>query len=155
MPLDDFYNKIVALQEFDMVTEISNIINANSIYITDLLKVQLAAGKDGNGENVTIYGREYYKDSTIFNKEHATNVPVLGRETEHITNYMYGDFYNSIKVLTQGEAFILDSDIDYFDDILQRSGGSKIMELNSDSLAKFNQEILIPQLKIHFNNIFA
>jgi len=148
MPLTDLFNKIQKLQRFDIATETANIINQNGDFIASLLKSQLAEGKDGDGNDVKVFGREYYSDKTIFNKERFGSG--LGKETGWITNYFSGAFYNSIYVFASGESFIFDSDIPYFNEIILQSG-TKIMHLNKKNLEKFSKEILIPQLKVAFN----
>ena len=50
MPLDDFYNKIVALSEFDEVQTVKDIINENSDLITEMRRQQLRAGESGDGQ---------------------------------------------------------------------------------------------------------
>lgn len=151
MPLDDFYHKIVAIQEFDIVAETMAIINKESDVIKSLLTGQLARGKDGNKDNVTIFGRDYYTDATVLDKErHGVG---FGKFTGWITNYFSGTFYNSLSVETSGEVFEVKGEVDYFPEIIRRSG-SVIMELDSDSLEIFSQEFLIPQLQERFSLVF-
>lgn len=152
MPLQDFYNKIVALEELDIVEEIDNIINSNSEFIADLLAQQLAMGVDADGERVTIYGRDTYKPSTIYQKK--TFGLGLGKVTDRITNYSSGMFYRELDVKAVGEEFDIFSHVDYFQKIIARSG-VKIMELNSEHLQIFRDQILIPQLKLRLEQIFA
>lgn len=144
MPLNELYKKLVALQEFDIVKETISIINENGYFLVGLLRLQLQEGKDGNDENVKVFGRDYYSDATIFEKErHGIG---LGKETEWITNYMSGKFYSQLVLSTAGTTFKIDSRVDYFDEILLRSG-RVIMDLDEKHLEEFQKEILIPQLK--------
>jgi len=144
MPLKNLFKKIVALQEFDIEEETIDIINKNSEFLSDLLATQLASGKDANNENVTVFGRDYYSDSTVFNKQrHGYG---LGKVTDRITNYMSGSFYHGLGVKTSGTRFIFSSNVPYYSDILSRSG-DVIMKLSYDNLLIFRNEILVPELK--------
>lgn len=150
MPLDNFYRMIRSIEVFDIQKETIDIINKNRFYIEGLLRLQLQSGKDGDGENVTIFGRDYYKDSTIFEKErHGIG---LGKQTEFITNYMNGYFYSELQTIAEGTVFKTISNVPYFSEIIQRSG-SKIMNLNKEHLIEFSKEILIPELKRRFKDI--
>lgn len=144
MPITILRQKIAAIKKFDIVAETIKIINDNGFYIAGLLRLQLQEGKDGDGKNVTVFGRDYYSDATIQDKRY--NGSGLGKQTEWITNYMSGHFYSSLKVKTQGTLFSIESDLPYFKDILERSG-SVIMELNKQHLQEFTEEILIPTLQ--------
>lgn len=149
MPLNNLYNRIVALQEFDVQKETIDIINENGEYMVNLLKEQLAAGKDMDGNNVTVFGRPEYSARTVFEKkEYGIG---LGEVTDRITNYMTGEFYNSIYVAAIGSSFIFDSAISYFPEIIEQSG-DRIMGLNARNLRKFSEEILKPQLLLRFKS---
>lgn len=144
MGFEDIRNKIKSLQSFDIVSETIDIINKNSFFISGLLRLQLQEGKDGDGKLVTIFGRDFYKDATVFEKErHGVG---FGKFTDWVTNYMSGDFYNSLKVRTDGVTFESYSTVPYFDEILLRSG-DVIMELNQEHLLQLSEEIIIPQLQ--------
>lgn len=146
--LDDFFKKIAVLEEFDIAAETIKIINSNSIFISDLLKEQLRLGRDGQGKNVTVFGRDFYSDRTTFNKEfHGQG---FGKFTEWITNYMTGAFYTGIKVKAEGVVFSLSSSVDYYEQIITRSG-AVIMELDEQSLRVFSEEILFPQIQQAFS----
>jgi len=150
MPLDNVMKKIKALQFFDIEKETIDIINKNGYYITALLRTQLQQGKDMFGEPVTIFGRDFYADATIFDKErHGVG---LGKQTEFITNYNSGAFYMSLKTVANGRTFKTESDVPYFSEILRRSG-DRIMKLNNKNLGEFRNEILIPQLRQRFKEL--
>lgn len=151
MPLNNLFKKIEALQVFDVEKETISIINENEHFITALLRLQLQAGKDMNDEPVTIFGRDYYSDRTVFDKEHG-NYPPLGRQTEWITNYKEGYFYASLVTVAKGHTFKTVSDVPYFEEILKRSGDS-IMQLNKQHLEQFSKEILIPQLRERWKSL--
>lgn len=148
MPLNNLFKKIEALELFDIQKETIDIINENGYYITALLRLQLQEGKDMFDEPVTIFGRDYYSDRTIFDKEHG-NYPALGKQTEFITNYRMGYFYNSLVTVAQGRVFKTESNVPYFDEIIRRSG-DKILKLNNKHLGQFRNEILIPELRLRW-----
>lgn len=145
MPLNNLIKRIEALESFDIEREIIDIINKNGYYVSALLRLQLQKGKDANNESVKIFGRDYYKDATIFDKErHGVG---LGKQTEWITNYHSGAFYASLITVAKGTTFKTESSVPYFQDILKRSG-DVIMKLNKEHLVEFTNEIIIPELKI-------
>lgn len=151
MPLDDFFNKIVALDNFDIQKETISIINENSEFLLNLLRGQLSRGRDGRGKPVTLFGKSEYKKVTVlFKKEFGIG---LGKETDVITNYMHGYFYQEMNVKTIGDNFEVTSDVEYFRNIILRSG-QDIMELDLVSLKTFSDEILIPKLQQRFNTAF-
>lgn len=63
--LDDFKNRIAALQSFDFGQELNNIVEQNADKIPDALAQQLAQGKDGNNEPVLLNGSPEYSPFTI------------------------------------------------------------------------------------------
>lgn len=145
MPLNNLFRKISALEAFDIEKETIDIINKNGYYVSALLRLQLQEGKDANDEPVNIFGRDYYSDRTIFDKEHGNYAP-LGKQTEWITNYRTGAFYLSLHTVAQGRIFKTESDVPYFPDILKRSGDI-IMKLNNKHLNEFRNEIILPELR--------
>lgn len=150
MPLEDFYNKIVAIQEFDIIEETITIINQNSELLKSMLQGQLKIGKDGDNEPVTIFGRTEYSFETFVNKKQISGI---GGITEWITNYMSGSFYSLMRLKTSGIEFNITSDVEYYDEIINRSG-SVIMELNKENLEEFSTTIVIPQLQKRFTEVF-
>lgn len=148
MPLNNLRRRINALQVFDVEKETIDIINKNGFFISAMVRLQLQQGKDSNDEPVKIFGREFYSDRTIFDKEHGNYAP-LGKITEWITNYSSGDFYMSLVTKAQGRIFKTESNVPYFEDILKRSGDT-IIKLNKEHLREFTEEILIPQLRLRY-----
>lgn len=145
MALDNLRRKLNAIILFDIEKETIDIINKNGYYISALLRLQLQMGKDANDEPVKVFGRDFYSDRTIFDKEHG-HYPPLGKQTEWITNYKTGYFYASLRTVAYGRIFKTVSDVPYFDEILRRSGDI-IIKLNKEHLAEFSNEILIPKLR--------
>lgn len=133
-------DKALLFNEAEAITEI---INTNQEFITALLKQQLASGKDGNDEVITIFGRDTYSLETIINKRRVSG---LGGETRWITNYMSGDFYSFLFVEAKGTSFEFFSDVEYFPEIIFRSD-SVIMELNQEHIIILRQELILPELR--------
>lgn len=154
MALDNFYNNIVRLQEFNIQEATTEIINENADYIQSLLVSQLEQGLDGNDNKVTSTRRggtfDYYADRTIQEKERYGIG--LGSFTDWITNYMTGDFHQSLKLEINGTEFEFKSDVSYFDTIIARSG-EIILHLSKENCELFSRNILFPQLKERFYNV--
>lgn len=151
MPASNLFKKIEVLEDFDIIEETGKILTDNSEFISELLKRQLRLGKDGDGDNVKIFGKDFYSDRTIWEKEfHGVG---FGKFTEWITNYMSGSFYAGIKVVANGKTFDLKSDVDYYEQIIQRSG-TVIMQLNSENLRIVSEQIVLPNLQAVFKNRF-
>lgn len=151
MAFTNITRRINAIIKFDPISESVDIINKNQYYINALLRIQLQQGKDANNENITIFGKDYYADATIFDKEHG-NYPALGKFTEWITNYKTGAFYDSLQTTASGTSFKTFSGVPYFNDILTRSG-EVAMKLNKKHLKEFGNEILFPELRRRFKRL--
>lgn len=147
MPLKNFERKILAIDSFDIVRETMDIMKDNEEWLADRLRAQMALGLDAKNRPVTLFGRDEYRKSTIENKRE--NAYGLGKRTDIITNYMFGDFYAEIKLRVSGTRFIFDSSVPYYNDILKRSGNS-IMQLNEENLRNFRNNILVPELRRRF-----
>lgn len=148
MPLNNLFRKIEALELFDIEKETIEIINEYGWYVTALLRLQLQQGKDSNNQSITVFGRDYYSDRTVFDKEHG-QYPALGKITEYITLFKTGQFYLGLDTTASGHTFKTESDVSYFEQILRMSG-ENIIKLNKEHLEQFSQEILFPQLKIRW-----
>ena len=150
MPLTEIRKRLDSLSKFDLAQEICDIINANSKFLTDLLRQQLSTGLDADKEPVFLIRRggefPFYSDRTVFEKTY--HGVALGKETDRITFYMTGTFYSSIYVYASGHEFIFDSAVPHYFDIISRNAsGLRIMELSKDNIEIFKREILIPQLQ--------
>ena len=149
MPLTDFYNKIVALQEFDIEKISMDIISENEEYVVDLIQTQLSDGERGDGEKTNAaYGKPYYQKKTIEIK--------LGKDQEigFVTMKDTGDFYNSLKLKLYKNTFEIVSDVPQFEEINKIWNDDKLVELNYDNRLKFTEEILKPELQRRFNLAF-
>ena len=144
MAFTNIRKKIAQYQTFDINKEAMQIIREEHEFLEDLLKRQLAAGKDKNNNNVTINGKDFYSKFTIeIKKEYGFGI---GKITDWITNNMTGEFYASIQMKTDKTKFTFDSDVPYYPDIIKRSG-SVIMDLNKEHLIMFRNNVLVPELK--------
>jgi len=149
MPLDDFYNKIVALEEFNIEVESIDIINKYGYYLVGLLRKQLQEGKDADGKSLLAkYGSDY-SDYTVFNKERRG--VSLGKETGYVTYFMTGAFYTSLEVIAAGDTFSITSPVPYLSSLEAFSGSKRFLELNQEHLTEFSEEILVPQLQLRLN----
>lgn len=148
--LDDFYNKIRAIQEFNIEFEALFIISENQEYLIGLLKDQLALGEDKSGKPVTVFDKPYYSQRTLREKRLMDG---LSGQTKWITNYMTGAFYGNLKVITSGREFTFSSDVSYFDSIIYQSGDD-IIELSQEHLKQFSDQVFMPLIKEAFENNF-
>ena len=136
--------RLKKLVDFDFHKETIDIVNKNSYFLVGLLRTQLASGVDGNNEPARALHGPFYSDLTVFNKQrHGVG---LGKQTEWVTNYMTGKFYASLKIVSNNKTFKISSDVEYFQDIIFRSGEA-IVELNKENIQAFTREILLPQLR--------
>ena len=150
MPLDGLYNIIRAVQDFDIASESIDIIKLNSGTILSMLKSQLESGIRGDNKSITIDGRLYYRSYTESIK---TNYGVgIGSYIDRITLYMYGDFYNSLRLVVSGYEFFITSDISYFDDIMKKVGNKSVLDLTSENLSWFSENVLKPELQKRFDD---
>lgn len=149
MPLSHAIRVANLYKSFDIVKETMQIINANGYYLLALIRLQMQEGKDADDKPVFAKYGPFYADQTVFNKErHGVG---LGKNVEWVTNYMTGRFYNSLQVVTTKNTFGVESDVDYFQEILNRSG-PRILQLNKKHLEEFETEILQPQLRERLKN---
>lgn len=136
-------DKIRKLMLVDNSRRIVEIVNDNKDFLADLLKRQLRAGLDGDDKPVTLNGNPFYQESTIKRKQKKKG---LASVTKHVTNYDKGDFYKGIKPYSDGKRLSFLSTVEYYDDILERSG-IIIMKLNKKHLKLFIRTKLQPQIK--------
>jgi len=133
--------------------KINKILNENRDFLEELLKTQLAEGRDRYDKPVTITDedgeRTFYKYRTILRK--GREGTGLGAHIAWITNYMSGSFYSSIEARVYGTKFSFSSDVPYYDKIVFRSG-DKIMHLSDSSMKILMEEIIRPQL-MAMNNV--
>ena len=150
MPLDDLYNKITVLGEFDWAANTAEIITENAEFITELVRNQLSEGQSGDG-NRTLAKNGSYAQFTINKK--LKNDEGLAKVTEYVTMYETGEFYLSLRVITDGVSFEVTSDVPQFDE-LNSWNNKKLIELSPESCGLFKREILLPQLIERFQLAF-
>jgi len=141
MPLGQFKKLIDNLRSFDFEKEQQEIVADNAEAITPYVLEQLAAGKDGDGKENTIFGRRGYSPKTVAIKE--ANGEGLGRVTSRITNYMTGEFYETMFAKVEGKTFEEDSPVSYFGDITLYSSDA-LLEVNEENRKDFGQKIILP-----------
>jgi hypothetical protein len=144
MPFQDLENRINKLQAFDFGQELQEIVSDNLDKLPVYLKEQLAAGRDGNDQPTTIFGRHGYSPKTVEIKQ--ANGVGLGAVTDRITNYMSGDFFNSITEKLEGQVFEADSEVSYFGDIILRSPEA-LLDIDQRNRLDFATTITLPAIK--------
>lgn len=150
MSLNNLKQLIADIKDFNIEKNIQEILILNKDFILNLLRTQMASGKDSKGNNTTIFGKDYYADRTIFDKEHG-NYPALGKVTDRITNFLTGAFYSELQLSVNGPSFKVTSGVSYFDDIILRSGDS-ILKLSEQNSKILNEQIILPQLRERWKN---
>lgn len=150
MPFTNLRRTISSVKDFNIAVEVREILEEASTqeYIIGLLQSQLKVGIDGDGKPVTVFGRDRYSNETVYRKSRISGT---GGITEWITYYMSGNFYLFMKVKTSGTVFDIYSDVEYFEDIILM-GGESIMRLNSESMQLLRNEVIIPLLKLRYEN---
>lgn len=153
MAFIDLQSKIIALNAIDFGEELFNVVDANTVLLADMQKEQMSTGLDANNEPVLATTGAGYTPYTIQIKK-AIGVG-LGAETSVVTNYMTGAFYNSLqkKVYSNG-AVETDSNVDYFEEILSRSG-EVALDLNEEHRLEFAETKVLPHIKTVINGIFS
>lgn len=137
-------SKANAIASFSFAEETEKIIRANEGFLIKLLQDQLSAGFGGDEEPIRLFGSTEYSKETIRLKS-LFGSPPYGKITDHVTLFMHGEFYNSLKFFYDGKEFFFVSNVSYADNILFRSG-DKVIELTRYSMSVFQEEILKPQL---------
>lgn len=124
---------------------INEILLANRDFLEKLLQLQLAEGKDMFDEPVMLFDSTEYAPRTIANK--LKRGSGTGAIISHVTNYMKGAFYSSIRAEVYATKFVFSSDIYYYDMIILRSG-ARIMHLNKRYMQVLMDDIIKPQLRL-------
>lgn len=143
MPLDGLNDFINDLRAFDFGQEMQTIVEDNLEKITPYIREQLEDGKDGDDKPNTIFGRNGYSPRTVAIKE--VNGQGLGAVTDRITNYMTGEFYESLRVQTEGGVFEAESDVSYFGDIRLYSSDA-LLEVDEEHRKDFAETVTLPAI---------
>jgi len=151
-----FRRFIQKVKKFEPPQELEEVLEVESRDIVNAVKLQLSRGIDGNGENVYLQklaGKSYsYAARTIKNKD-IVGVG-LGAVTDHITNYMRGNFYNSIFVETFDDgSWQVQSNSPLIGLIRERSGAA-IINLSPESTRFLFEEKMAPLLQEEINELF-
>jgi hypothetical protein len=150
MPLDDLYNKITVLGEFDWAANTADIITENAESITELVINQLKEGISGDGSQTRAKTGIGYSLITISKKDKNDG---LASTVEYVTMYETGEFYFSLKVVTDGMTFEVTSDVPQFSELDGWNKGH-LIELTNENCEIFKNEILLPQLIERFQLAF-
>lgn len=142
--LTDLQQRITRLAAFDFAEELRIAVSANLDRVPDYLRQQLASGKTGDDEPATIFGRSGYSPRTVAIKQ--ANGEGLGAVTDHVTNYMTGDFYRSLVTRLEGDAVESDSDVGYFGDILLYSPVG-LLRVNRANRLDFAKSAVLPAVR--------
>lgn len=129
------------LRKFDFAIAMNKSIEQNKDVLSDMVRKQLEAGKDGNDTPNTIFGRSGYSPRTVNIKTY--NGTGLGKVTDRVTNYMTGDFYSSLVATFEGQVFELDSDVPYFGDIRLYSKDA-LLEVSESNRRDFAEAYTLP-----------
>lgn len=100
-----------------------------------LVKGQLADGETMSGATI--------QDS--YSPSYARRRKKQGLQTNYVDLYFTGEFYEGLKVVDSGSEYYLESDVEYFDHIMNRYGG--ILGLQKDNMKLLKQRIIFEILK--------
>ncbi|MDP4264928.1 MAG: hypothetical protein Q8941_20535 [Bacteroidota bacterium] len=146
MGLDNLNNLIDSLERFDAHEELRVIVENNTDAIAELQKQQMADGVDSDGNDTQLKDNGAwnfgYRPFTIKQKEKYGSG--LGAVTDRVTGYMTGELYDKLAVKMTGDEFAQTSGVQYFSDLLSRTGG-QWMGLNLQSRIYFGEEVTLPQ----------
>lgn len=144
MPLQDFQNTINNIRDFDFGLQLQTIVEGNLDKLADYVRQQLETGKDGDDQPNTIFGRKGYSKTTvdIKNREGVG----LGAVTDRVTNYMTGEFYNTLVMKTEGNVFEADSSVSYFGDITLYSS-EDLLKVNEAHRKEFGETVVVPGIE--------
>jgi hypothetical protein len=147
--LDDFRNKIAALQQFNWQTEMETIIDSNTDKIVELQRDQMSIGKDRNGSLTTLNGNGYAPLTIKLKQKYGQGL--LGSVTEVVTGYMTGKLYSELETKRSGDVINTISSVEYFETLLGRTGDDW-MGLDYDKRLEFGEEVTLPEIKESFKN---
>jgi hypothetical protein len=153
MAFADLQNKITEFTAIDFGTELFNVVDANTILLSDMQREQMATGLDANDKPVLATQGAFYTPYTMHIKE-AVGVG-LGAEINVVTNYMTGAFYDSLQKKVYPDGTVeSNSNVDYFEDILNRSGEVAV-DLNKEYRREFAETKVVPHITQLINGIFS
>ena len=124
--------------------------------IVKMVQSQLARGLDGNGEQVYLIrnGQRHltYSPRTIKNKRARGSG--LSSITDHITNYMSGNFYRSLYVFVFDNGEFEIRSRSGLIEIIKKRSGEDIIELSPESERFLFQNKIAPDLQKTIDELF-
>jgi hypothetical protein len=133
MPLNEFQARLNKLLTIDFEVAYQNAMIEGEGVLIELLQSQLSAGLTGDETPILLYESPEYSPFTVkFKKAFGSGI---GSITDHITLYMFGEFYARMRLHIRGGDFSIISDVSYYEKIIHRSGLGvmKVSKANMDS----------------------
>jgi hypothetical protein len=136
--------------------ELEDVLIVESKDIVNAVKLQLSKGIDGNGEKVFLMrmgGKFYHYARRTVQRKDMFGVG-LGAETDRITNYQTGAFYNSIfvEIFHDGSFQVLSTSP--LINIIKARSGDNIINLNPESEMFLFEAKMAPLLQQEINELF-
>lgn len=137
-----------ALSEFDLAEEQLKVIEAHKEDLADIQAAQWAQSKDGEGEELRLLDNpEYDYGYTPFTKDMKAQYGVgLGAIYDRVTLFGQGTMYKSLFVTITRGYFIINSPLEYFNELMYRTGQTEV-SLNYESRLHFAENFVIPGVK--------
>jgi hypothetical protein len=145
MPFDDLLDEINELGGFDVEAETVAVMEENQGLIIDLLQDQMSSGVDADGNPLDAFYGPFYQQSTIRYKKQF-GLPPYGKIVDHVTYFLFGDFYRAMYVVFKNGDFNIFSDVDYFNDIIAMAG-ERAMQLNEAAVQDFMENFVLPEVQ--------
>lgn len=143
--LSNLQNIIEGLRTMDIDAEVFKVVEQNGGEIVRLQQEQLSRGIDKDGD----FRVDEYRPLTKFIKQSTEDLSSLGRVTDRVTFFMYGNLYNSMYNQIMGTLFQVKSPLPTYDKMLDRinAGGKVNYGLSPDSRLEFVEGFTIPAVK--------
>jgi len=153
---EGFKKFLAKIRKFIVEDEVEQELRLDAKEIVNMVRLQLARGISGSGQPVTLkrYNMEfnYYSPMTIATKRKRGIG--LGSVTSTITNYMSGNFYNSIRVEIYTDASFQVYSISPLYDIIKYRSGEDIINLTTESEQYLFQHRIAPDLQQEINRLY-
>lgn len=149
MNLDNLFDTINNLKKFDFEVEFQEQVVSKSPELLERIKDQLASGLNGDGSLASIDNRFEYRHWT---KERKIKLTGTAGEIGFITNYMSGEFYDTLAVIEDEDGFYFTSSVPYFPEIVRR-GNRTLLQINQENVSDVKEEIQ-DELSQQFENAF-
>lgn len=148
--LDDLKKLIDDIGQFDLKQEIIKIVGENTELLAELQTMQWDEGRGVDGEFI----RPFYSENPYFRtpdaaKKYATwkqkAFPNPQRPYDVPNLYINGYLWKSLYAEVKGEEFEIESAAPFADDVFATHKNAR--GLNPDSMAKFSERVILPNLK--------